>query len=148
MTVGEDNGGKCSCPDCGAGKGEKHGNSCDVERCPHCGHQALMCWEESEDGKKTVASCDGKEVLSAERMPWDGRWPGEAECEEYGLYCSMVPGRGWTPCDKSHPEATADLNRLYVEYRWDRNSQKMVPRQQERNTNGNAGRHPAHEREM
>lgn len=31
------------CHDCNAGAGKPHHAGCDVERCPECGHQMLMC---------------------------------------------------------------------------------------------------------
>lgn len=100
------------CPDCAALPGEKHKEHCDVERCPHCGFQFLSC------------ECSPSD---AERMPWTGEWPGVAECREYGLWCRMVPGKqGWQPCEKDDPGATEDMNRLYVEYEWDRELQKFV----------------------
>src|ERR1043165_1342938 len=32
-----------ACPDCHAAPGEYHELGCEVERCPYCGHQLLMC---------------------------------------------------------------------------------------------------------
>ena len=31
------------CPDCGVEKGEYHAGYCDIESCPVCGEQLLMC---------------------------------------------------------------------------------------------------------
>jgi hypothetical protein len=77
-----------NCPDCGARVGEKHKDRCDVERCPHCGGQAL--------------GCIGFDPNDPCREPWSGKWPGEADCERLGFF---VNG------DRSLP----DLNRLFAE---------------------------------
>jgi hypothetical protein len=61
-----------TCPDCGARVGEKHKDGCDVERCPHCGGQAL--------------GCIGFDPNDPRRQPWDGKWPGEADCERLGFF--------------------------------------------------------------
>jgi hypothetical protein len=31
------------CPDCGTPIGEYHKRHCDVEQCPHCGDQRVVC---------------------------------------------------------------------------------------------------------
>ena len=92
-----------TCPDCGAHLGEKHKDGCDVERCPHCGGQAL--------------GCVGFDPHDPRRQAWDGRWPGEADCERLGFFVNgdrslpdlnatdrifMADGRfGWIVLQKS-----------------------------------------------
>ena len=61
-----------TCPDCGARVGEKHKDGCDVERCPHCGGQAL--------------GCVGFDQSDPRRQAWDAQWPGEADCERLGFF--------------------------------------------------------------
>ena len=80
-----------TCPDCGVSLGRKHKNGCDVERCPHCGGQAL--------------GCVGFDPDDPRREPWTGKWPGEADCERLGFF---VNG------DRSLP----DINRLFAECIW------------------------------
>ena len=58
-----------TCPDCNAALGEKHEDGCDVERCPHCGGQAL--------------GCVGFNPNDPRLEPWTGKWPGEADCERF-----------------------------------------------------------------
>ena len=110
-----------NCPDCDAKVGELHGYGCDVERCPECGMQLLGC------------GCDvGSE--HDERIPWDGKWPGEAECEEYGFYSYFDPkdpkadrtNCGHISCEKTDPRGSHDLNRLYRDCVWDADKKKMV----------------------
>jgi hypothetical protein len=60
------------CPDCGVGLGRKHKDGCDVERCPHCGGQAL--------------GCTGFDPNDPRREPWTGKWPGESDCERLGFF--------------------------------------------------------------
>lgn len=90
-----------TCPDCGARVGEKHKDGCDVERCPHCGWQALGCAHFHPDDPR--------------RQAWDGRWPGEADCERLGFF---VGG------DSSFP----DLNRLFTECDWNPERQRWEER--------------------
>jgi len=64
-----------NCPDCGVEPGQLHDHGCDVERCPNCGGQMISC------------DCDTDDEITASlaRMPWTGEWPGDAECQEYGM---------------------------------------------------------------
>lgn len=99
------------CPDCGAEPEEQHGNGCDVEQCPDCGHQLISC------------DCD---EITMPRLPWTGEWPGVMECREFGWYSKMVPGRGWIPCDKDDPEAHENLNRLHMGAVWSKEKGRFV----------------------
>lgn len=107
-----------NCPDCAVKPGENHLPGCDVERCGFCGGQMISC------------SCLGKPEVIKDKdlLPWTGQWPGDAECEKYGLYSKMVAGKGWVSCSKDDPEAGYDLNTLYAKYKWDKKQKTFVPR--------------------
>lgn len=76
------------CPDCGVGIGQAHIEGCDVARCLATGLQRL--------GHAPSCRCP--------QDVWTGRWPGEAECEEFG----------WT-----YGPGLPDLNRLLTTATWD-----------------------------
>ena len=116
-----------NCHDCGAKPGELHKPNCDTERCPFCGGQALQCFYENSHGE-LECECKRKLVTDADRIPWDGEWPGWAECREYGFWCKMVKGRGWVRCEKDDPEASEDLNRLHTDCKWDAKEKRYVLR--------------------
>jgi hypothetical protein len=137
------------CHDCGAKPGEFHQSGCDVERCARCGHQAIACnciyevcgmdvetMEFDHPDVYTGGPTQAMQVIWAaqwghKRLPWTGKWPGEAECEEFGWYCKEVPGKGWMPCDKDDPDCKGGhLNRLYAEAVWDANLGRFVRREQ------------------
>jgi hypothetical protein len=92
-----------TCPDCGAPAGAEHGDGCDVARCLATGHQRLSC---------TAGHGCGRDV-------WTGRWPGEAECAEFGWWARLQPPLGWVSCEPGWPDAQPDLNRLHREAVWD-----------------------------
>lgn len=104
------------CHDCGAKPSDLHTGGCDVERCPKCGGQIISC------------GCFTDETWPADkdRLRWTGEWPGVAECNEFGWYAKLIPGRGWVQCDKDDPLARHDLNRLYVEAHWDATLKRFV----------------------
>lgn len=110
------------CPDCGVKPGETHMDGCDVERCPECGGQVLSCdceWEYYTQ-------------LKYPRIPWSGQWPLEAEAIEYDFWCYWGPDNGengWVRCDKDHPMARPNLNRVYEECIWDPEKARMVLRE-------------------
>lgn len=99
------------CPDCGVRPGEEHHEACDVARCLMTGMQRLTCLEEHDHG----------------RQAWTGRWPGVAECVEFGWWAYLAPGCGWVRCDgPGWTGATPDLNRLPVDATWDRERERWV----------------------
>lgn len=44
------------CHDCGVVKGQLHVPGCDVERCPHCGRQAISCDCDYEETKSSTVT--------------------------------------------------------------------------------------------
>jgi hypothetical protein len=116
----------CQCPDCGANPGENHKPGCDVERCPHCGNQAILCLYSEND--VTIASCDGKIVPDEELLKWSGRWFGYEDCEEYNFWCKW--NNGWVPCEKGEIGSQLDMNRLLKECDWDRDAKRFVHRKE------------------
>lgn len=97
------------CHDCAATPGELHGEGCDIERCPDCGGQIISC---------------GCEEITHDRIPWDGEWPGVKECRELDLWCRWGPP--WIPCDRNHPDATEDLNRLHEVAVWSADERRWI----------------------
>jgi len=81
---------KPCCPDCGAAIGERHRAGCDIERCYHCGWQALGCLHFDPN--------------DARRQAWNGKWPGEDDCERLDFF--------------GNPDFP-DLNRLFTDCVWD-----------------------------
>jgi hypothetical protein len=112
-----------TCPDCEAKCGEYHRFGCEVERCPRCGRQFLLCLggcSESLPGEPWPPPLD-------DRMVWTGQWPGEEDCRELGWFVKQDPaGRFTIPCGPSERGAIPDLNRLVTEADWDRLEKKFV----------------------
>jgi len=112
------------CPDCHVEVGELHQTGCDWETCPNCGGQMLSC------------RCLLSEVELAGRIPYNGRdgRPDQLAAEEHGFWCYCNPDwygdperhYGWIPCEKNHPNAALDLNRIASECEWDRAAKKYV----------------------
>lgn len=100
-----------ACPDCGVDVDEEHIPGCDVERCPECGRQRLLC------------GCP-EELPS---LPWTGEWPGKAECQDFGWWAIRNPnGPGWISVPAGTAGATEDLNRLYRDATWDKDQRRWV----------------------
>lgn len=97
------------CPGCAATIGKFHGDQCDVARCALTGRQRFGCSHKKYD-------CN---------TVWWGIWPGQAECNEYGLWTRWT-SNGWVPCSKDDPDATEDLNTLVIRGKWSIALQKMV----------------------
>lgn len=149
-----------NCPDCHARPGELHREGCDVERCADCGGQRISCdcysGREPElkqfalalhkqltgallcpPGERCAAcalhpeAADVCAIEDAPRLPWTGRWPGEAECEEFGWFSRWKKDRsGWERCGPTDAGAGPDLNRLYVDAVWDKTKGRFVRREQ------------------
>jgi len=101
---------KC-CPDCGVATGTLPSDGCDIESCPDCGGQNNSC------------GC----IAADNRIPWTGDLPEKRECREFGWNVKLVPDApGWTRCAQDDPEATEDLNRLYVDAVGSSDQQRFV----------------------
>jgi hypothetical protein len=90
------------CPDCGAPIGQRHRDGCDIERCPHCGWAAL--------------GCSHFDPNDARRQAWNGKWPGEDDCERLNFFVNDDPD-------------FPDLNRLFTDCVWDAETQRWEWRQ-------------------
>lgn len=116
------------CPDCQASIGQPHLDGCDTARCLWTGEQRIQCKWYGEDSILTEHDC-GQDT-------WTGHWPGEVEAVEFDWWIYWdgpcpekgwdYRGQGWVRCDRDHPEARPDLNRLHIEARWDRRAHRWV----------------------
>jgi len=110
------------CPDCDVHPGTSHEDGCDVARCMATGGQMLQCDGRDEEYPCAEHDC-GEDV-------WTGRWPGDAECEEFGWWvqdrCSERVG--FVPCAPDAPGAMADLNRLVIHAEWDPSARRWQRR--------------------
>lgn len=102
------------CPECGVRPGQFHRARCEVEICPYCGDHLVRC------------PCDGPFTPLDDRIPWSGVFPGVEECEEFGWFAQLVPGRGWVACERDDPGAEPDLYRLHEEAIWDRWNKRYI----------------------
>lgn len=114
------------CGDCAVQPGEVHEDGCDVARCLAYGTQRIQCGE----GQRLVCYGFhpwGSPIVAYEpdghdcgRDVWTGRWPGEAECEEFGWWAVFVPDGdpSWIPVPAGTEGAVPDLNRLACKARW------------------------------
>jgi hypothetical protein len=74
-----------------------------------------------------VLDLDDLEVPDEDRLPWKGYHFGVAECLEYRWFAKRVQGvPGWVSCSADDPDASLDINRLYVDAVWDREKKRFV----------------------
>lgn len=133
-----------ACNGCGAVPGAVHAVGCGIARCSLCGGQLISCGcvyeragvaEEMPEEiylngptEKMWQWYDAEVKRLGGPLPWSGEYPDCDVCREFNLWCRMVPGKGWVPCEQEHPEATEDLNRLHLVASWDRDLRRWVRR--------------------
>lgn len=145
-----------NCHNCGVRPSQFHEPGCDVERCSRCGFQAISCYciyavnhmepdTLERDHPDVYRHGPTSQMLEqwdlqwgADRVPWSGEWPGNAEAQEYGFWCRWGDGTDgfpvggpWVPCGPNDPGAVPDLNRLYTECVWSVEQKRMVKRSPE-----------------
>lgn len=122
------------CSDCAAEPGEVHDVGCDVARCLTYGTQRIQCQPGARMVVRGILPNGGVDVDWEEdghdcgRDVWSGRWPGVAECEEFGWFAVFVPNGNpsWRPVPAGISGAVPDLNRLAVEATWDAEQRRWV----------------------
>ena len=123
--------GEKRCPDCQVEPGTRHENGCDIARCKVTGQQHFQCEGEEHSFKGRVYGEHPGECLPT---LWTGRWPGDEECEEFGLFVTMesVKAPPWfIKCGPDHPDRTPDLNELGLmaakgEVAWDSDRERYM----------------------
>lgn len=130
-----------SCNDCGAAVGTPHEVGCDVARCMWTGGQRIQCDSGLAAECCKVMKGAGRSDLAVDlayhlslddpehdcgRDIWTGEWPGDSDAREMDIWTRWGPP--WIECDKDHPDARPDLNRLHTVGRWDREQAKWVRR--------------------
>jgi hypothetical protein len=113
-----------TCGDCDVEPRQFHREHCDVARCPSTGRQRLSC------------DCDGDDYDNCPCDVWTGEWPGSAECREFDFWSRADPKRStgeyWVRCDKDHPDAWPDLNRLHADAKWNAHLGRWVLKKKHR----------------
>lgn len=116
------------CGDCGVLPGLPHEHGCDVERCQITGMQWIMCggWSDRDpcscedrngyDDEGFITHTCGQSPHDCGSEVWLGFWAMERDAVALDLWCRWGPG--WIPCERDHPDATPDLNRLVSEGAW------------------------------
>lgn len=108
---------------CGAHPDQLHKPGCDVERCALCGGQTIAC------------TC--VYTMTRKPLPWEGYYPGTAECVELGWFTRYVdasgqpaalpsPGGKSMACEAADAYAQPDFSRLDREAQWDKQKCRFV----------------------
>ena len=97
------------CPDCDVAIGELHKQGCDISRCKLHGRQLISCYMPGGCSPTTFT----------------GYFHGTVEAIERGWFSYLEAGKGWIPCDESHPDASPDLNRVMKELNWNSASERF-----------------------